>query len=222
VIVAIDGPAGAGKSSVARGVAKALGFGFLDTGAMYRAVALAAVESEAGGGGDPGPHALLRRAVDLAPVLALELDGERVRLDGRDVTDAIRAPEISEAASRIAAEPRVREALVRRQQALIARGDWVAEGRDVGTVVAPAAELKVFLTASQAERARRRSTQQAGADAQGVLAEQARRDARDSGRAASPLTAADDAVLIDTTEIDRREVIARIVALARKRAGHTG
>jgi cytidylate kinase len=219
MIIAIDGPAGAGKSSVARGVARALGFTFLDTGAMYRAVALAAL-AETGEGGARGPQALLRRAVEIAPQLKLELAQDRVQLDGRDVTEAIRAPEISEAASQIAAEPAVREALVQRQRELMAQGDWVAEGRDIGTVVAPGAELKIFLTASEEERARRRSSQ-AGADAKTVLADQARRDQRDSERAASPLKAADDAVLLDTTNIDRAEVIERIVSLARGRAGHT-
>ena len=140
MLIAIDGPAGAGKSTVARAVADALGFTYLDSGAMYRCIAL----SE------------LRRAAD---PLACEIglgDG-RVTLDGEDVTDAIRTPEVSARASEVAARPEVRESLVERQRELIAAGDYVAEGRDIGTVVAPDAELKVFLTASREERARRRA-----------------------------------------------------------------
>jgi len=133
MVVAIDGPAGAGKSTVARAVAARLGFTYLDTGAMYRAVALAALER----GGPPGA---------VAPALDIAL-GERVLLDGRDVTDAIRTREVSEAASVAAAQPAVRAAMVDQQRRLLGTGDWVAEGRDIGTVVAPDAAVKVFLTA---------------------------------------------------------------------------
>src|SRR5215213_3104566 len=143
MVIAIDGPAGAGKSTVARAVAERLGYTYLDTGAMYRAVALAVAED----GGEPA---------DVAERLEIEL-GERVRADGRDVTDAIRTPAVSEAASRVSADPGVRAALVRKQQALLREGDWVAEGRDVGTVVCPQAEVKVFLTAAAEVRARRRA-----------------------------------------------------------------
>ena len=160
-VVAIDGPAGAGKSTVARAVADALGFIYLDTGAMYRSVALAASER-----GVP--------AAAIASSLAIE-PGERIRLDGRDVTDEIRTPAVSEAASRVAADPAVREAIVAEQRRLLTDGDWVAEGRDIGSVVAPNAELKVFLTADPVERARRRAAE-IGADAATVLAEQAIRD----------------------------------------------
>jgi CMP/dCMP kinase len=193
MIVAIDGPAGAGKSSVARAVADALGFTFLDTGAMYRAAALAG-----------------RADAEIA------FDGDRVLLDGGDVTDAIRTPRVSEAASRAAADPEVRRALVRRQRELMASGDWVAEGRDIGTVVAPDAEVKVFLTASAPERARRRA-EQIGADLGTVLAEQRIRDARDAAREHSPLAAAPDALELDTTQLAFDEVVARIVALVRER-----
>ena len=175
MIVAIDGPAGAGKSTVARGVARALGFTYLDSGAMYRCVALAVLER----GGEPA---------DVARAIDVEV-GERVLLDGRDVTEAIRAPEVSEAASRVAADPGVREALVERQRELMSSGNWVAEGRDIGTVVAPDAEVKVFLTASGEERARRRAAE-LGADPDTVLAEQALRDERDRTREHSPLEAA--------------------------------
>lgn len=196
MLVAIDGPAGAGKSTVARAVAQALGFTYLDTGAMYRCVALARLRA-------PGADA--RR-------LEIEV-GERVLLDGEDVTDAIRAPEVTDAASVVAADPAVRAAMVERQRALIAGGDWVAEGRDIGTVVAPDAELKVFLDASPDERARRRALQ-AGRDVGEVLSEQEQRDARDRERAASPLTSAPDAIAVDTTGLTLPEVVDRIVGLA--------
>ncbi|MFL5853115.1 MAG: (d)CMP kinase [Solirubrobacteraceae bacterium] len=197
MVVAIDGPAGAGKSTVARAVARALGFTYLDSGAMYRCVALAA---------DRDPEAL-----DIA------FDGDRVLLDGRDVTAAIRTAAVSERASQVAADPRVREAMVAKQRELMATGDWVAEGRDIGTVVAPGAEVKVFLTASPQERARRRAAER-GEDLQAVLAEQAIRDERDSKRAHSPLVAADDAVEVDTTGLSIDEVVARIADLVATRA----
>ena len=143
MVVAIDGPAGAGKSTVARALARELGFTYLDSGAMYRAVGLVTLRE---GGA----------ASDRAAALDLEL-GERVVVNGEDVSDAIRAAEVSEAASKVATNPKVREALVQKQRELIAGGDWVAEGRDIGTVVAPDAAVKVFLTASPEERARRRA-----------------------------------------------------------------
>ena len=198
MVVAIDGPAGAGKSSVARVVADALGFTYLDSGAMYRCVGLAARER-----GLP--------PATVAPMIRIEL-GERVLLDGRDVTEAIRTPAASEAASQAAADPAVRTAVVAQQRRLVAHGDWVAEGRDIGTVVAPDAAVKVFLTASPHERARRRA-EQLGADVQTVLAEQAIRDERDMTRAHSPLEAAPDATIVDTTELTPDDVIARVVAL---------
>ncbi len=193
MLVAIDGPAGAGKSTVARAVAQALGFTYLDTGAMYRSVALARLR-------DPQ-----------ADPAALEIElGEQVTLDGEDVTEAIRAPEVTAAASVVAADPAVRAALVERQRALIGAGDWVAEGRDIGTVVAPDAELKVFLDASPQERARRRAAQTGRTEAD-VLAEQEERDARDRGREASPLAPAPDAISLDTTGLRLPEVVDRIV-----------
>jgi cytidylate kinase len=190
VIVAIDGPAGAGKSSVARAVADALGYTYLDTGAMYRAVALAG-----------------RADADVS----FSDDGS-VHLDGRDVSDEIRTPEVSERASRAAADPEVRAAMVARQRELMEEGDWVAEGRDIGTVVAPRAELKVFLTASAQERAQRRAAQ-LGTDYETVLRDQALRDERDRTREHSPLVAAPDAVELDTTGMTEAEVVSRIVDL---------
>lgn len=201
MVVAIDGPAGAGKSTVARAVAEALGFTYLDSGAMYRCVGVVATEQG-------------RPPAEIAPELTMEL-GERILCDGRDVTEAIRTPEASEAASRAAADPAVRAAVVAQQQRVVAEGDWVAEGRDIGTVVAPDAAVKVFLTASPEERARRRA-EQIGADVQTVLAEQTIRDERDTTRDCSPLAAAPDATLLDTTGLTLDEVIARIVTLVER------
>jgi len=199
MVVAIDGPAGAGKSTVARAVARALGFTYLDSGAMYRCVALAAAQRG------------VAPAV-VAPLLRIEL-GDRVRLDGQDVTAAIRTPAVSEAASHVAADPGVREAMVAEQRRLLASGDWVAEGRDIGTVVAPAAEVKVFLTASPEERARRRAAE-LDVDPATVLAEQTIRDERDRSREHSPLAPAPGAVRLDTTGLSFDEVVDRIVGLA--------
>jgi cytidylate kinase len=205
LLIAIDGPAGAGKSTVARAVAHALGFTYLNSGAMYRCVGLLSLASP----GEP-PGRLARGAL-----IELAAGGdERVVLDGRDVSAEIRSPEVSEAASRIAADPEVRTAMVARQRELIASGDWVAEGRDIGTVVAPGAEVKVFLTASARERARRRADE-LGADTNTVLAEQTLRDERDAGREHSPLAPAEDAVTLDTTVLSIDAVVERIAALVR-------
>jgi cytidylate kinase len=219
VLIAIDGPAGAGKSTVARALARELGFTYLDSGAMYRCVALAALQR--GGGTLPERPGALG---ELARAVTIELDGGAAKaspgtpvpvlLDGRDVTDAIRAPEVSEAASVVAADPAVREALVAKQRALIDGGDWVAEGRDIATVVAPDAALKVFLTADSRERARRRAAE-LGADVEMVLAEQTMRDERDSTREHSPLQTAPDAVTLDTSGLSVDEVVGRIAELAR-------
>jgi len=201
VVVAIDGPAGAGKSSVARAAARALGFTYLDSGAMYRAVGLATLER---GGA----------ASERARELELEI-GDRVVVGGRDVTEAIREPEVTEAASRVATNPAVRAALVEKQRELLSQGDWVAEGRDIGTVVAPDAALKVFLTASAEERARRRATE-LGADVETVMRDQALRDAQDETREHSPLAVAEGAIELDTTDLSVDQVVARIVELVRK------
>lgn len=209
MVIAIDGPAGAGKSSVARAVAAALGFTYLDSGAMYRCVALAGIEAGA---------ALDDAAAigDLARSLAIGLDGERVELGGRDVSASIRAPEVTAAASRVSVHPAVREAMVAAQRRLIEAGRYVAEGRDIGTVVSPEAPLKVFLTASAEERARRRAAQ-TGEDEAAVLAAQRERDERDETREHSALRAAPDAVEIDTTGLSLKQVVARVVDLAHER-----
>jgi CMP/dCMP kinase len=209
MVIAIDGPAGAGKSTVARAVAATLGLTYLDSGAMYRCVALAGIEVEA----DLDDATAMG---ELARALRIDLDDERVVLDGREVGTAIREPQVTEASSRVSVHPAVREALVARQRQLIDAGRYVAEGRDIGTVVSPEAPLKVFLTASPEERARRRAAQ-TGEDEAAVLAAQRERDARDESREHSALRAAGDAVELDTTGLALDEVVARVVALARER-----
>ena len=189
VVVAIDGPAGAGKSSVARALARALGFTYLDSGAMYRAVALQSLRS-----GRPAPEEA--RALD----------------DDLVTSPAIRSAEVSEAASRVATDPMVRAALVERQRELMRHGDWVAEGRDIGTVVAPDAGIKVFLTADPEERARRRAAE-LGADPAVVLRDQTLRDEQDRTRAHSPLKPAPGAIEVDTTGLSIDQVVERIAAL---------
>jgi cytidylate kinase len=205
MVIAIDGPAGAGKSSVAGAVARELGFTYLDSGAMYRSVALAAMR-------DGRPPA------EIAPSLRIEISRGHVKLNGEDVTAAIRTPQVSEAASRAAADPAVRRAMVATQRRLLSQGDWVAEGRDIGTVVSPDAALKVFLTASPAERARRRAAE-LGVDADTVLAEQTIRDQRDRTRAHSPLEPARGAVVLDGTFKTLEEVVREVVQLAREAGG---
>lgn len=197
-VIAIDGPAGAGKSTVARALARTLGYTYLDSGSMYRSVALAASKRGA-------------RAAAIASQVRIE-PGERVLVDGEDVTDEIRDPAVSEAASQAAADPAVREAMVAQQRRLLANGNWVVEGRDIGTVVAPDAELKLFLTADPQERARRRAVE-LGADPEAVLAEQTARDRRDRNREHSPLRPAPGSVLLDTTGLGADEVVEQIVQL---------
>jgi CMP/dCMP kinase len=209
MVIAIDGPAGAGKSSVARGVAAELGFTYLDSGAMYRCVALAGIER--GADLDDG-----EAMGELARGLRIGFEGDLVELDGRDVSEEIREPEVTEAAARVAVHLAVRSVMVDRQKEMIAAGHYVAEGRDIGTVVSPGSPLKVFLTASDEERARRRAAQ-TGADVAEVLAAQRRRDETDETREHSALRKADDAVELDTTGLSEGEVVSRVVTLAGER-----
>ena len=201
MVVAIDGPAGAGKSTVARELARALGFQYLDSGAMYRAIALSLSER-------PG------NAAERARDVRIEL-GDAVTLDGRDVTKQIRTREVSEAASKIATDPGVRAALVAKQREMLKTGDWVGEGRDIGTVVAPGAELKIFLTASPEARARRRAADLGTGDWRTVLKDQTLRDQQDKQREHSPLRPAPDAIELDSTDRPVEDVVRQIVGLVR-------
>lgn len=224
MIVAIDGPSGSGKSSVAREIARRCGLTYLDTGAMYRSVALACLQR----GVDPDDaDAVARVAREARIELATEQDGQRVTLDGADVTAEIRTPEVERAVSPVSANPRVRETMVALQREAGASGDVVAEGRDIGTVVFPAADVKVFLSASPEARARRRAVQRRGGnlatgeavavsadDERAIFDDLVRRDAYDSSREASPLRPADDAHRIDSSELGFDEVVAEIVALS--------
>ncbi|MDQ4028394.1 MAG: (d)CMP kinase [Actinomycetota bacterium] len=212
MIVAIDGPAGAGKSSVARAVASELGFRYLDTGAMYRAVALAALERSI------DPHEPDRIA-ELAQNLEIDVRDGGVSVDGVDVTDRIRERDVTEIVPQVSAVSGVRNAMARHQRVAAMGGDVVIEGRDIGTVIAPNADVKIFLTASLGERARRRCAQLGlECDAQTLkrLSRSiAARDAADSTRVTSPLEAARDAVVVDTSELSLEEVVERIIAMIR-------
>ena len=209
MVIAIDGPAGAGKSTVARGVARALGFTYLDSGAMYRCVALAALDRHL----DLGDGAALG---EMAWGLEIGFDGDTVLLDGKPAEGRIRTPEVTVASSKVSVHPQVRQAMVKRQRELIAAGNYVAEGRDIGTVVSPDSPLKVFLTASEEERARRRAAE-TGASVDEIREAIEDRDRRDRGREHGALRAADDSVELDTTDLSPEEVVERIAALARER-----
>lgn len=209
VLIAIDGPAGAGKSTVARALAERLGFTYLDSGAMYRAVALAALRANA-------PLDDGDALGELAHATSIDFAGPTVLLDAEDVSVAIREPEVTEAASHVSVHPEVRAALVERQRALIEAGGWVAEGRDIGTVVAPEAPLKIFLTASGSERARRRAAE-SGEHVLDVLAAQDDRDSRDSSREHGALRPAEDAVFLDTDGLEIDAVVEHIATLAGER-----
>ena len=217
-MIAIDGPAGAGKSTVARKVAAALGYLYIDTGAMYRALTLAVLRA-----GVPvdDPAAVAAAVAGVRIRLEPSPAGNRVFLDEEDVTAAIRSPEVSAAVSQVAAIPEVRRRLVTLQRQLAAEGGVVMDGRDIGTVVLPHADLKVFLTADLEERARRRYLElQAaghGLDLEEIRSNLEERDRLDTGRAVSPLRIADDAVIIDTTDRPVERVVAEVLRLCRRR-----
>lgn len=219
-VVAIDGPAGAGKSTTSRRVAERLNLGYLDTGAIYRSVALAALER----GVDPADgHAVAELALQLD--VSFTEGGTRVWCDGNDVSKQIREPRVGQTASQVSANPEVRSALASLQRSAARAPGIVAEGRDMGTVIFPDAALKVFLVADAAERARRRTAELADrgtpAEQGAVLKEIGERDARDSSRSVAPLAAAPDALRIDSTELTIEEVVDRIVNEAeRRRSGN--
>jgi cytidylate kinase len=208
VIVAIDGPAGSGKSTVARALAERLGFRYLDTGAMYRAVAWLATRR----GISPDDHEALARLAREHPV-SFGPDGQ-VEIDGRDVTGEIRGAEIDRVVPTVARHPPVREVMRERQRALGSEGNVVIEGRDIGSVVAPGAEVKVFLVADEHERVRRRSLERPGMEADELAADLRARDARD----AVNTQAAPDAVVLDTTGLDVGAVVSRIEELVEERS----
>ena len=220
-MIAVDGPAGTGKSSVSRGLARSLGARYLDTGAMYRIVTLSILRS---GIDLADPAAIGAAAADVELAVGFDPDEDRSYLAGEDVSTEIRGDEVTKAVSAVSAVPAVRTRLVALQRELTAgAGSVVVEGRDIGTVVLPGADVKIFLTASAETRARRRNDQNVanglGDDYEGVLADVQRRDHLDSTRAVSPLRAADDALMVDTSDMTEPEVIAHLLELVEQRAG---
>jgi len=221
LVIAVDGPAGTGKSSVSRSLARALGARYLDTGAMYRIVTLAVLRA----GVDLSDTPAIESAAAGVP-LSVGYDPEEVRayLDAEDVSGEIRGDEVTKAVSAVSAVPAVRARLVGLQRELaLGEGSVVVEGRDIGTVVLPGADVKIFLTASAEERARRRNDQNVasglGDDYDAVLADVRRRDHLDSTRAVSPLRAADDALVIDTSDLTEAQVVSHLLDLVQQRAG---
>jgi len=219
LVIAIDGPAGAGKSTVSRRLAAVLGYRYVDTGAMYRVIGVLAAERHI----DLSDSAALATLCDATEMEFIEQDGRlHTRAAGRDLSEAIRTPDASQQASKVSAVPAVRERLVAKQRAMGAGGNVVMEGRDIGTAVFPDAPVKIFLDASARERARRRAAElQTGgvtADVDAIAAEIAERDARDRGRAHSPLRPAADAVVVDTTNTPIDEVVTALRALISSRA----
>jgi cytidylate kinase len=219
-VVAIDGPAGAGKSTVARALAERLGYTLLDTGALYRSVAL--VAQRRGVAWDDAAR-LGTLAADLEVTFEKQGEKTRVLADGDDVTDDIRRAEISEGASRVSALPEVRQGLLEIQRRVARRANVVAEGRDIGTVVFPGAQAKFFLHANAETRAQRRmlELQAAGRPAAlaDVQADMAKRDARDSARSVAPLRQAEDAMAVDSSGLTAEEVVSRMMDIVRKRGG---
>jgi CMP/dCMP kinase len=221
VVIAVDGPAGTGKSSVSRGLARSLDARYLDTGAMYRIVTLAVLRAGVDLADTP---AIESAATDVPLSVGYDPDEDRAYLDAEDVSSEIRGDAVTKAVSAVSAVPAVRARLVGLQRELAGGpGSVVVEGRDIGTVVLPDADVKIFLTASAEERARRRNEQNVAAglgnDYEAVLADVKRRDHLDSTRAVSPLRAADDALVVDTSDMSESEVIAHLVELVEQRAG---
>ena len=215
VVIAVDGPSGSGKSTVARAVAKSLGLRYLDTGAMYRAITWAVLDR----GIDPDEAATVATlAVAVALLVGTDPDSPTVTVDGTDVTTAVRSAAVTAAVSAVSAIPEVRRVMVARQRELIGDGGIVVEGRDIGTTVAPDADLKIFLTADAAARAERRGKEMVGeapdaATLAGTEADLRRRDAADSGRVASPLRQAPDAVVVDSTSMNADAVVHHVLGL---------
>jgi cytidylate kinase len=218
LIIAIDGPAGAGKSTIASRLARKLGYANLESGAMYRALALKAIEWDISFDGEA---ALTKLAQDARIELVAAPNGTRVLLDGRDVTQRVREPDVTAAASRVSVHPTVREWMVARQQELGAGGGVVMEGRDIGTKVFPNADVKIFLDADPVVREQRRLQQQnlRGSAAEAIAAELRARDLRDRTRAASPLAPASDALILDSTSLAEDEVLRRVEELVQKKIG---
>lgn len=223
IVIAVDGPAGSGKSTIARETARRLGYLYLDTGAMYRAVALRALETKT-----PldDPDRLIALTKELQIELEPGVEEVRVRLDGRDVTEALRGPGVSQASSHIAVIPAVRALLVAAQQRMGAAGGAVMEGRDIGTVVFPDAEVKIFLDASPEVRAERRRAELARGGTEvpyeKMLAEIHERDKRDREREASPLERAPDAIYLDSTALTIAEIVEAILEIAKQRGEDSG
>ena len=214
IVIAIDGPAGAGKSTVARQLAAQLGFTYIDTGAMYRAVALWAIRSNL-------DFTDMHRMEPLAEAAIIALEQNQVLLNGEDITEAIRAPEISEAASRVAVIPGVRRSMVAKQRAIAEASNVVMEGRDIGSVVFPQAQVKIFLDADSGERTRRRVDQLGpAADTSEVAQQLAERDTRDRTRAEAPLAQAPDAVYLDSTNLSINEVTEALLKIVRAKTAN--